>query len=121
MSSTVFNILLTLGTLYACCAVARVWAAYSIIPHLSLILQVSAYFWAIYLTLCLGLLYVVTRQCAGNWLYGYTECEGLSDATASTLTAIGALSFAGGIICGALLLVIGGLSEVIMRNRAKRG
>lgn len=118
MSDLLSGILLSLGPTYLCCALALVWAAHSAAPRLARILRVSAYFWAIWLTLCVAAFGVVTLRCSGNWLYGFTDCTGLSDATAATLISVAAQSFAGGIAFFVLLLIGGGIAEVVARKRA---
>ena len=96
---------------------APVWPAHSEAPQLARILRSSGMFWAIWLTLCFVILSVLTVQCAGNWLYGFADCTVFSDRLARRLTGISLLSFAAGIAYGVILLVGGGIWELVVRAR----
>ncbi|ABD55710.1 hypothetical protein [Jannaschia sp. CCS1] len=119
MGSAFVGIIFTLGTLYLCCAVALVWSTRSYSTALARILRYSGIFWAIWLTLCFATLGLLTKRCTGNWIYGYTNCDGISDGTAQVLTGVSTLSFAAGICCGVILLVAGGIWEIVGRSRAQ--
>ncbi|GAB5445557.1 hypothetical protein [Gymnodinialimonas sp.] len=118
MSSAIGGTILTLGTVYLCCAIALAWSAYSKVAPLARILRYSGIFWAIWLTLSFALFTYLTTTCSGNWLYGFTDCARLSEDMADSLTSLSILSFLGGMAYGAALLVGGGITEIIARVRA---
>lgn len=118
MGSAIVGITLTLGTLYLCCAIVLVWSTRSQVPLLSRILRYSGILAAIWLTICLALFAYLTTTCSGNWLYGFTDCARISNEMAERLTAVSMLSYIGGAAYGVALLIVGGITEVIVRAKA---
>jgi hypothetical protein len=117
MIGVFYGILLVVLPTYLACAVAYVWSLYSASPRLAVILRRSAVFWAIALTLAIVTLTALSFLYAGNWLYGFVDATGGRATTANVFSTISVYTFFFAVIYGALLLLVGGIWEGIVRGR----